>query len=198
MACFNESTSIITDVSVVEEIHEGISLVVFVLYDPAKHKDDFIQLNIEYIGWITEQVLTRYGINFEETMGITVEKYVLSQYEKYTSIPQEDGKLLILEEAEQVIGMGAITRYSEDVGEVQRMYIKPEYRGRGWGKQLLKKLIDVAKEIEYTALRLDTGGFMDTAKYVYTSVGFREISEYAESEVPIPLRHHWFFMELEL
>ena len=181
-----------------EWIHEGISLVVFTLYDPIKHRDDFIQLNIEYISWIAEQVQTRYGMKFRDTMGMTIEEYVQSQCEKYTSIPEEDGRLFILEEAEHVIGMGAITRYSEDVGEIQRMYIKPEYRGRGHGKQLLKKLIEVGKQIEYTALRLDTGGFMDTAHYVYTSVGFREIPEYAESEVPIPLRHHWFFMELEL
>ncbi len=181
-----------------ERTHEGINLVVFTLYDPIKHRDDFIQLNIDYVSWIADQVQKRYGIDFIKNMGMTIEKYVRSKYESFTSIAPEDGRLFILEEAGKTIGMGSLTRYDENVGEIERMYVKPEHRGKGFGKQLLKKLIESAKQLEYTALRLDTGGFMDTAQYVYTSVGFKKIPEYAESEVPIPLRHHWFYMELEL
>lgn len=173
-------------------------MVTFTLYDPKNHKEGFIQLNVEYISWIANQVQERYGFNFVKTMGITVEEYVQSKYESFTSILPDDGALFILEDDGKVIGMGALERVNADVGEIKRMYIKPEYRGKGFGKKLLMKLIEVGKEVDFTALRLDTGGFMDTAQHVYTSSGFRKIPEYAESEVPIPLRHHWFFMELKL
>ncbi|MFW9977153.1 MAG: GNAT family N-acetyltransferase [Candidatus Thorarchaeota archaeon] len=172
-------------------------MVVFAVYDPIKHERDFIQLNIEYIGWIADQVLKRYGIDFLKSTGMSVEKYVRTNYENFISVPVEEGRLLILEDSGKVIGMGALTKHDMDEGEIKRMYVKPEYRGKGFGKKLLMKLIDIAKDLEYTALRLNTGGFMDTAQYVYTSVGFRKIPEYTESEVPIPLNHQWFFMELE-
>ncbi len=192
------SANIITNDSLTERTREGISLVVFTLFDSSKHRKEFIQLNIAYIGWIADQVQNRYGIDFVKATGMTVEEYVQSKYESFISVRPEDGRLVILEDAGKMIGMGSLTRYNEDIGEIKRMYIKPEYRGKGLGKNLLMNLIDSAKQMEYTALRLDTGGFMDSAQYVYTSVGFRKIPEYAEAEVPIPLRHHWFFMELEL
>ena len=142
--------------------------------------------------------LERYGFDFKDTMGMTVKEYCQSKCESFASISPDDGALFILEDAGKVIGMGALYRYNEKVGEIKRMYIKPEYRGKGFGKKLLNMLVDAGKEIDYSALRLDTGGFMDTAQHVYTSVGFKKIPEYTESEVPIPLRHHWFFMELKL
>jgi ribosomal protein S18 acetylase RimI-like enzyme len=173
-------------------------LVTFKHFDSEIHKEDFIQLNIEYVSWIANQVRERYGIDFVETMGVTVEEYVHSKYEEFTTISSNDGVLFILEYDDMVIGMGALHRYDSESGEIKRMYIKPAYRGRGFGKKLLKNLVEVGKESGYTALRLDTGGFMDTAQHVYTSVGFKKIPEYTKSEVPIPLRHHWLYMELEL
>ncbi|MCK5151370.1 MAG: GNAT family N-acetyltransferase [Candidatus Thorarchaeota archaeon] len=173
-------------------------MVTFELFNFENHKEDFIQLNIEYISWIADQVQERYGIDFVDTMGITIEEYIQSKYDSFTSIPSDDGALLILEDTGKVIGMGALQRFNENVGEIKRMYIKPEYRGKGFGKKLLQKLVALGKDCEYSSLRLDTGGFMDTAQHVYTSVGFKKIPEYTESEVPIPLRHHWWFMELKL
>lgn len=173
-------------------------MVNFKLFDPNTHKEDFIQLNVTYIGWIADQVLERYGFDFKDTMGMTVEEYVRSNYESFTSIPPDDGVLFILEDSGKVIGMGTLQRYKENVGQIKRMYIRPEYRGQGFGKKLLEKLVAAGKDREYSALRLDTGGFMDTAQHVYTSVGFKKIPEYTESEVPIPLRQHWFFMELKI
>ncbi len=160
--------------------------------------EEFIQLNMDYVGWIVNQVLERYGIDFEDTMGMTVEEYCRSKCDEFSSISENDGALLIVEEEGTVIGMGALTRYDENVGEIQRMYLKPEFRGRGHGKKLLEKLVNLARETGYTALRLDTGGFMDAAQYVYEKVGFKKIPEYTKSEVPIPLRHHWLYMELKL
>jgi GNAT superfamily N-acetyltransferase len=173
-------------------------LVTFELYNPKNHREDFIQLNIDYISWIANQVQERYGFDFVDTMGITVEEYIHSKYEEFTSIPEIDGVLFIVEYEGNVIGMGALHRYDANAGEIKRMYLKPEYRGRGFGKKLLEKLVNTGRDVGYSSLRLDTGGFMDSAQHVYTKVGFRKIPEYAESEVPIPLRHHWLYMELKL
>jgi N-acetylglutamate synthase-like GNAT family acetyltransferase len=184
--------------AVVDTIQWGMILVEFKHYDSGLHKEAFIQLNIAYITWIADQVMNRYGFDFDETMGVSIEEYCESKCDEFSSISSADGVLFILEYKDKVIGMGALHRYDSESGEIKRMYIKPEFRGRGFGKQLLKNLVEAGREAGYSALRLDTGGFMDTAQHVYASVGFKKIPEYTKSEVPIPLRHHWMYMELKL
>jgi len=61
----------------------GISLVTYVLYNADKHKEEFIQLNIEYISWIANQVQDRYGFAFVDTMGMSIKEYVLSKYDSF-------------------------------------------------------------------------------------------------------------------
>jgi len=40
--------------------------------------------------------------------------------------------------------------------------------------------------------------FMAAAHSLYRSVGFQEIEQYPESEIPEEFRQHWIFMELPL
>jgi ribosomal protein S18 acetylase RimI-like enzyme len=75
------------------------------------------------------------------------------------------------------------------------MYIHPRYRGRGYGKQLLEKLLDVGKELRCSSFLLETSKFMTVAQHIYTSAGFIERDEYPESETPPILRQYQLFME---
>ena len=46
------------------------------------------------------------------------------------------------------------------------MYVKPEFRRKGLGNAIMNKLLENAKEFEYSKLRLDTGSFMTAAHKV--------------------------------
>jgi carbonic anhydrase len=78
------------------------------------------------------------------------------------------------------------------------MYIRPAYRGKGYGKALLQQLLQKAKEFGYHSIYLDTGPFMTAAQHLYRSFRFIERDEYPEVEVPPQFRSQWVFMEKTL
>jgi len=91
--------------------------------------------------------------------------------------------------------MGAIKKLKDHIGEIKRMYIQPSYRGRGYGKQLLNKLLEKGREFGFSTFRLETSKFMKAAQHIYYSAGFVESEEYPEVETPLILRQYQIFME---
>ena len=91
--------------------------------------------------------------------------------------------------------MGALRKLRGGIGEIKRMYIKPEYQGRGLGKEMLQRLLSKGEESGFSVFYLETGAFMATAQHLYRSMGFHYREEYPETEVPPQLRHVWLFME---
>jgi GNAT superfamily N-acetyltransferase len=89
-------------------------------------------------------------------------------------------------------------RIRPDMGEIKRMYIRPEFRGMGIGRALLEGLIAEAREIGYPRVLPDSTRFMKEAHSLYRSVGFEEIGPYPESEIPAEYQSHWILMELKL
>ncbi|WP_221393989.1 GNAT family N-acetyltransferase [Dyadobacter sp. NIV53] len=93
---------------------------------------------------------------------------------------QATGALLLAESEGEFIGAVGLRQIeNESTCEVKRMYIKPGYQGKGIGKALLTSLIDVAKEMEYKTIKLDTlGPKMPAAVGLYKSFGFKETTPY--------------------
>jgi putative acetyltransferase len=83
------------------------------------------------------------------------------------------------------VGLGcvALRPLGESVGEVKRMFVDAEWRGRGVGRALLEALIVGAHERGYAALRLGTLQDMDAAQSLYRSLGFVPISRYRPDEL---------------
>lgn len=70
------------------------------------------------------------------------------------------------------IGCIAYRKKEEGTGEVKRLYIKKEYRGKGISKELLKTLECYAKEQGCHTLFLDTRVTLEPAVFLYRSHGF--------------------------
>ena len=78
--------------------------------------------------------------------------------------------------------------------EIKRLFVRPAYRGKHLGKILVESIIDEARKLGYTHMRLDTlPGRMDKAIALYQSIGFVEIGPYCENPVEGAK-----FMELDL
>lgn len=85
-------------------------------------------------------------------------------------------------------GCGALKTIAPGVGEVKRMWIHPELRGRGAGRRLLQALEAQAVRLGLRTLKLDTSRHLDEALALYRSAGYHEVAPYNDN----PYAAHWF------
>lgn len=173
-------------------------MVEFVQYDPEIHKADFFALNVEYLSWDAEQMLELHNVDIASMLDVTFESYAHGLLDHYGSLHPPDGIVYLLRIGDKIEGMGAVHRLESDVAEIKRMYIRKQHRGKGFGRTLLRKLVEKAKEFGYTTIRLDTGTFMKAAQRVYRSEGFYEIERYPGCVTPEPFLPFTHFMEKKL
>ena len=72
-------------------------------------------------------------------------------------------------------GCGGIQLFDTDYGELKRMYVRPQFRGLGFGKLLLNRLADYARAHGVGLLRLETGIHQAEAINLYKRMGFQRI-----------------------
>lgn len=129
--------------------------------------------------------------------GQTIQEYVEIHLDKFAKIKPPKGIIYIVESEGKAIGMGALCPLDIGVGEIKRMYIRQEQRGKGIGRRLLTKLLNKAKEFGYTSLRLESQDFMTVAHKLYRSIGFQETDAYPGSETPDWYPHN-VYMKIDL
>lgn len=104
------------------------------------------------------------------------------------------GRLLLAIQDDQAAGCIALRPLADNACEMKRLYVRPQFRGRGLGRKLVAAVLAAARETDYEYVRLDTlPEKMDEAILLYRSIGFREIPAYYPNPVAGAL-----FMELAL
>jgi putative acetyltransferase len=76
---------------------------------------------------------------------------------------------------DKLLGIGAIVE-TPTHAEIKRMYVCEEARGKQIGKQILSKLLTLAK---HETIRLETGVMQTAAIALYKAAGFVEIKAFA-------------------
>lgn len=94
------------------------------------------------------------------------------------------GRLYVVFDQGEAIGCAALRPLEEGVAEIKRMYLKPERRREGIGRELLILLIKAAEMSGYTRVRLDSLGRLASAIRLYESLGFVQIPPYNENPEP--------------
>jgi len=72
-------------------------------------------------------------------------------------------------------GCGGVKLFGKAYGEIKRMYVRPQFRGRGLGKLMLNHLAGHARQQGVAVLRLETGIYQPEAIGLYERYGFRRI-----------------------
>lgn len=77
-------------------------------------------------------------------------------------------------------GCGGIQLFGTDYGELKRMYVRPQFRGLGFGKLMLDHLAVYAQQRGVGLLRLETGIHQHAAIALYESVGFQSVPPFGQ------------------
>lgn len=78
------------------------------------------------------------------------------------------------------VGCGAVRLLDDETGELKRMYVAPELRGRGLGRRLVAALEAEALALGARRLVLETGVRQESALALYRNTGFHRIPLYGE------------------
>lgn len=88
------------------------------------------------------------------------------------------GRLLLARVAGHLAGCVALQPIDARACEMKRLYVRPDFRGRGVGRALAQAIVEAGRQIGYRTMRLDTLTSMPEAIGLYRSMGFVDIAPY--------------------
>jgi ribosomal protein S18 acetylase RimI-like enzyme len=91
------------------------------------------------------------------------------------------GVLVLAYADERAVGCAGVRNKGQGIAELKRMYVQPEFRGYQLGRLLLERSAEMAKDLGYEKLRLDTLASMTGARRLYESFGFGIIPAYYDN-----------------
>jgi GNAT superfamily N-acetyltransferase len=109
---------------------------------------------------------------------------------------QEGGALLLATLNGAAVGCVALRQLDDESAEMKRMYVDDAGRGQGVGRALGEAVIQRARDLEYTAMCLDTSTEQHEAIGLYRSLGFEETEPY--HDLPDEMRGWLVFFRREL
>lgn len=150
------------------------------------HSAEIRELFSEYT-----EMLIEGDSSFKEYLDIQNYDEEINHLEDKYGLPE--GRLYITYCNGEPAGCIALRKIDEMNCEMKRLYVRPAFRDQHIGFQLVKRIIDDAKEIGYSYMLLDTLPFLKDALRMYKDFGFYEISRYNNSPMDTSI-----YMKLEL
>ena len=108
---------------------------------------------------------------------IVAGKFDRSQYSPFNQL-NDIHDVIIAYDGDKPIGCASYKRYDLVIAEIKRVFIKPEFRGQGISKIMLRKLEERAKNQGYKEFILETGELLETSMKLYKSLGYVITSNY--------------------
>lgn len=89
-----------------------------------------------------------------------------------------DARFLVAVVDGHAVGCGAIQPLDRSTGELRRMFVRADHRGRGVARALLAALEELGGALGYATVRLGTGIRQPEAVALYESCGYARIERY--------------------
>ena len=109
---------------------------------------------------------------------------------------QPHGCILIANYKNKLAGCVGLLRESGEVSMMKRLYVRPEFRGLGIGKSLVKTIIEHSRLSSYKVMCLHTNLLLNAAINLYRSFGFEQVSH--DEKYPEEIKDLIVHMELKL
>lgn len=128
---------------------------------------------------------------FQKYLDMQNYAYELEHLEKKYGKP--GGRLYLAYYKGEVAGCIGLRKIDEQKGELKRLYVKDNFRGKKIGAMLVDHIIADAKEIGYHFLLLDTLPFLKVAQDLYKTRGFMIVDRFNDSPISTSI-----YMRLDL
>ena len=134
-------------------------------------------------------------IQYADALGLNLEFQGFSR--ELAELPGKyappQGCILLAVAGDSYSGCVALRPLENAICEMKRLFVKPEYQGRGIGRLLANAIVVEARRKGYQKMRLDTIESMHAAQTLYLSLGFKTIEAYCYNPLENPS-----YMELDL
>lgn len=121
----------------------------------------------ERIWRLVSSVLGEYGLpadrDGKDSDLTDIEAHYLNRGGAFEILEDEEGNLL---------GTAGLYPIDEETVELRKMYFVPEIRGRGYGRQLLSDMVQIARELGFKRITLETIAPLKEAIHLYERFGF--------------------------
>ena len=99
-----------------------------------------------------------------------------------------------------IAGIAAFKKIDNVSGVLKTVYVRPSYRGKGYGESIIIKIIEIVRNKNYKKLKLETAPFFKSARKIYSKLGFKPIAYFPEDSFPKDWSEKMklLYMELEL
>ncbi len=162
------------------------------------HGQEIFTVTMEYFDWINAEIIRLCGVSIPDMAGQPLDLYVRDTVGTICSGVPPEGVFYLMQDDGVTVGTGGLRRLSDGSAEIVRLYTRPQFRGRGYGRQILAQLLADAQDFGYTVAKLDTGEFMHSAQRIYESFGFEDCPPYEGAEASPLLHQYWRFMSKRL
>lgn len=129
--------------------------------------------------------------SFQEYLDIQHYEDELKELNKKYGSPW--GRLYLAYYKGEAAGCIGLRKIDEQNCEMKRLYVRPRFRGKKIGNQLIQRILEDAREIGYSYMLLDTLPFLESAIHMYRKYGFYEIESYNDSPMSTSI-----YMRLDL
>jgi ribosomal protein S18 acetylase RimI-like enzyme len=90
----------------------------------------------------------------------------------------------VCEDGDKIVGMTFLVSkgnptdiFEKDWSYIRMIGVDPAYSGNGIGRKLTQMCVDLAKITQEKIIALHTSEFMDNARHMYESIGFKQTKE---------------------
>lgn len=112
-----------------------------------------------------------------------IKEYVGILDNKSLLVYEDDGEILGYAMIEYVVKPETAFSYSQKFVKLEELGVSSKCRGRGYGKELILKIKEEAKEKGFKQIRLDVWAFNEKAILFYLNNGFDEFRKYLRIDI---------------